>query len=71
MNENEFWVAVWRAVGLTFIGVSCVIAGCVSYESYVLSEALKQGADPMSISCAKPTARTEVVCALWVSKEKK
>lgn len=52
MNENEFWVAVWKVVAIAFVCAVASMSGCVAYQSEKASEMVKGGADPIDAGCS-------------------
>lgn len=52
MNDNEFWISVWK---LVTIGVCCLvlsISGCVVHSKYRIAKAIEQGANPIEAKFA-------------------
>ena len=67
MEDNEFWVAIWKliAIGLAFIVAS--ISSCVSYDGYLTSKA----ADPIAYQCSRNAAQSQIQCMTVIAREKK
>lgn len=38
MNDNEFYVAVWRVIGAIIVMLSLTIGGCHSYQTKIYIE---------------------------------
>lgn len=56
MNENEFWIALWRTAGAIVVCIVAVASGCVSYNNTIettrIAEAIKTGVEPLAARCA-------------------
>ena len=48
MNENQFWVFVWKVLGACFCVVVLTTAGCTVNRDRLIT----QSADPIAASCA-------------------
>lgn len=62
MDENQFWIAVWRLVGTCFCVVAVSVVGCTVNQHRIIVSAAKDGKDPLAVSCAM-TANA-VVCSV-------
>lgn len=51
MEENEFWIAIWRVVGGCICAIALTVAGCSSYRTSKVAEAIASGADPIRARC--------------------
>lgn len=65
MEENSFWLAVWKIVAWAIVGVSAVIGGCTAYESTLVAQMTERGADPVLARCAigSQDSAFKVLCA--------
>lgn len=68
MDENEFWIAVWRWIGLTLFGCVASVAGCVSNTNYQIRQEVASGKDPLAIACAHGQDGSGTSCALLAAK---
>ncbi len=62
MDENQFWLNVWKVITTGIFGVAAVVGGCVGHTDYRISEAIKAGGDPIATYCALSSATTDVRC---------
>ena len=56
MDDNMFWVRVWRTLAWMVVGITISIGGCVTADTLVTNAAIadmvEKGADPMAAACA-------------------
>ena len=52
MKENEFWIRALGIVSTVFIGLVVIGGGCSAHESRLISQAIKDGTNPIAASCA-------------------
>jgi hypothetical protein len=52
MEENTFWIAIWRTVAATLVGLALTTAGCTANRDRIIQEMTQQGAHPMDARCA-------------------
>ena len=72
MDDNQFWVAIWRAIFGALIALILTIGGCCSFGAYQTRLALENGADPIKTACAMPTVTVqEATCIASILKESK
>lgn len=62
MDENQFWLAIWRTAAAGLCLLALVIAGCNANQSRVIEEMTRQGAHPLDAKCA--IAPDERACLL-------
>lgn len=77
MDDNMFWIRLWRTMAWMVVGITISICGCVTADTLVTNAAIadmvQKGADPMVASCAvdggsaKDTKRA-VHCAVVAAK---
>lgn len=67
MNDNEFWVSIWKVIAVTFIAV--IVSGVTSCQmtNSRITEMVKAGADPIDAMCAVSSESTQI-CTIVVSK---
>jgi len=68
MDENQFWIAVWRAVCAAVAAVAAVIGGCTAHDRYVVRDMVQHGANPIDASCSFG-ANDASICAVRAMKE--
>lgn len=71
-HDEKFWVSIWSLVAIVLI--AAMFFGTLSshLQRKELSEMVKNGADPMSVSCAFGVGQNDVsICTLLANKEKK
>jgi hypothetical protein len=68
MDENTFWLNLWRAVifGVCFL-VACA-SGCVAYRADKAAELIKAGADPIRVACGLDIGEGKERCAIQAAK---
>lgn len=66
MDDNEFWIIVWKMVAISFVVVITTTAGCDSYRARLVRDAISSGVDPIKASCAinGMSVSTAVICAM-------
>ena len=52
MDENTFWISIWRAVAAAICVLVVSIGGCVAHGQHLVSMAINNGADPIKAGCA-------------------
>jgi len=68
MDDNQFYVAVWKIVGTAFCVLAVSIAGCVTHTHYRISEDLKSGVDPLMVACAHNNDGSATACTIAAAK---
>jgi hypothetical protein len=48
MNENDFWVVIWKIIGACFCILVLTVGGCVGY----IDTRIINAPDPIAASCA-------------------
>jgi hypothetical protein len=64
MDDNQFWVAIWRLVALLVLAIVVVVAGCTTAADQKVAELVAKGVNPIAARCAIYGAgeRTAVTC---------
>jgi hypothetical protein len=71
MDDNEFWINFVRCVIAFFCVLIITAGGCSSYQSALIADAIKNGADPIAARCGVVGPKDpDALCALYVSKPK-
>jgi hypothetical protein len=52
MEENQFWLNVWRTVAAAFAALVLTIGGCTANQNRLVAEMVAAGADPIKAHCA-------------------
>lgn len=52
MEENTFWITLWRSVLIALCIIVAIMAGCTMNNDRLIAEAIKNGADPIAANCA-------------------
>ena len=52
MDDNNFWINIWKIVAIVFVVVAGIIASYNSYQTYQIVEMVTAGASPLEASCA-------------------
>lgn len=69
MEENQFWIAVWRATAAVIAVIVMTIGGCNVHQQRAVVHMVKGGSDPMRAACALGIAeRSEARCAILATK---
>jgi len=58
MDENEFWVRVWKIVGAVVVTVILTAGGCTSYRATLIAES----PDPIATACAVSDSTIDAAC---------
>jgi hypothetical protein len=59
MQENEFWVLIWKIIGGCFCVLVLTIGSCMG----ITNNAIINSPDPIASSCAAAMSRTACVIA--------
>ena len=73
MDDNQFWVSIWKMVAVSFCVMVLAIAGCTVNNTRVVNEMTSRGADPIAAACAVNGAGERAqaaMCALAASGKK-
>lgn len=52
MEENEFWLRVWKTAAVFVCAMTAIISACSAHETRVIVEMTEKGANPLDASCA-------------------
>lgn len=52
MEENQFWLTVWKYVITGFVALVTVLAGSCQMTNYQIRRAIDAGAAPIAARCA-------------------
>jgi hypothetical protein len=52
MEENNFWITVWKICALAFVACIVSIGGCVYGQSNQVKQLILNGKDPILSMCA-------------------
>ncbi len=52
MEENEFWLSLWKVVGVIVVAITLTVGGCVSHSNYRKIQAIELGATAFEANCA-------------------
>lgn len=63
MENDKFWLAIWRAVIAGIVLFSAVVASCTSYSNALIASSIKGGADPIKAACAISSGTDRAICA--------
>jgi len=65
MSENKFYIFILGLISAIFIVLIATIGACSIYESRLVSEAIKNGVDPISARCAiSGSSNSPTMCAI-------
>ncbi len=67
MNENEFWLGVWKLVTVAIMVLTLSISSCSIVKHRTVAELVKNGANPIDAYCAINTGDSSgdpVICTL-------
>lgn len=68
MNENEFWLGIWKVLGTVVVLITVSIGGCSSYATSKVSEAISNGVNPLEVTCAINGTNNSVCTILAAQK---
>lgn len=52
MDNEQFWVAIWKVIGTVLVFLVLTFAGCTSYKTHTVAEAVKGSTNPIAAACA-------------------
>jgi hypothetical protein len=52
MEDNKFWLAIWKLVSITLVALSVSIGGCVYGQGQQVKSLIKSGILPILAMCA-------------------
>lgn len=69
-DDNKFWLAIWKVIGIAFCVLVISVSGCVSNTHYQVTQALLKGVDPLYVACAHDMSTSDHSpnCAILASK---
>lgn len=70
MDENQFWIKIWSIIAICFCVLTLSISGCNINKHEKISEAVKQGSDPIAASCMFQRSNEDAVCIAYLMKAK-
>lgn len=72
MEENAFWLGVWKIVGSLACVTVLSTASCTAHQTYVLNQAIEKGVDPIKAHCSVygSSDHDQAMCALAVTSQK-
>ena len=62
MNDNEYWIRLWKVAAVALIGLVTVIAGCNAHQVEAVKRMTDKGANPLDAACA--VGGSERLCAI-------
>lgn len=72
MEENKFWLGIWALLATVIIACTVIATVAAHLQRQAIIEMVKNGADPMAVSCSFGVGQSEVsICTLLATKEKK
>lgn len=51
MEDNTFWITIWKLVALVICVIVLTISGCSINSGLVAERLVKSGADPIKVRC--------------------
>lgn len=52
MDENQFWVNLWRTAAIAMVAIVLVTAGCTANDTAAIKQMVADGANPIDAMCA-------------------
>lgn len=71
MNENEFWITVYKLIALVVCTLILIVGGCSIHQQAMVVELVKTGADPIKANCGimgPQSSNTAAICAQVATK---
>ena len=70
MNENEYWLAIWKLASAVVIAMTLTIAGCNVSEALIAKQMIEHGVSPMAAACASGSVPTDAAksCLLIIAR---
>ncbi len=69
MDENQYWIALWRTIAAAFAVLVITIGACTANRQHLVAEAIKSGVDPTAAKCAIEADQSSLpACVLKAQK---
>lgn len=70
MEDNKFWLGIWKTVAVCFCVLLLTISGCGINTNYTIETMVKNGADPIKVACVINGMRdgNAAICAMATNK---
>jgi hypothetical protein len=68
VDDNEFWLGVWKIVGAVVAAMIFAVMLSSLFRARMLSEAIAGGAEPMRAACAFNGVERDGVCQILAAK---
>lgn len=52
MEDNKYWVIIWKLVAASFIILTITVGACTIHQQIKITELVAGGADPIKAQCA-------------------
>jgi hypothetical protein len=68
-QDDKFWIECWKILGAIVIALGLFVSSCTIYESHLVVEGVKQGADPVRMRCGMSMSSSIAGCSIMAAKE--
>jgi len=70
MEENKYWITIWKLVAGTICVIIVSIGGCQSYQNKQIASLIATGIDPIKAACSiSPQQMSREICAAVATKQ--
>lgn len=52
MEENKFWLAIWKIIAVTLVALTVSVSGCIYGKGQQVKSLIKSGTPPILAMCA-------------------
>ena len=64
MDENKFWITVWKLVLIGFCVMILSFSGCTMHNNRIAERLVNQGADPVAVRCMLKDESNNATCIM-------
>ena len=71
MNDNEFWIKVWKIAAFVFVVTILNVSGCTINKQSQIRSAIEKGTDPIAAKCAiDASSASYPLCIVFIAQGK-
>lgn len=71
MDENEFWIGVWKIIATTAIMLFVVLTVNSVAEKFAVQKMVERGENSIAARCAYGSVHDDAVCLTYINTVKK
>jgi hypothetical protein len=65
MNDNEFWIKLWKVLGTVLVLVAVTASGCEISRQHMRTQLVANGKDAIDVRCMESNS-SDPVCMSWI-----